>query len=195
LGFKQNCLGVFLGYLAFVKAFGSWMQELDLSCCHQITCHHLIAAAAQVAPISTTRKVLFASEHEVWPDFPEFINMEKLNLSRCWRIEHKSLQLWLKLVCPNLRELRAQHCGHPVEIILEIGSSLPNLLVLDLSEPEELVDIVGAVTRTKATCSPYRLQATRQSVYDPIQRDPRKENISNRLRELSLRGRSEITGW
>ncbi|KAG0615275.1 hypothetical protein M758_5G028200 [Ceratodon purpureus] len=172
-----------------------YLKELDFSFCHQITCHHLIAAAAKVAtiPMSTSRKALLTIEHEVWPDLPEFINMEKLNLSYCWRVEHKSLQLWLKLVCPNLLELRAQNCGHPLQMVLEIGPRLPNLLVLDLSEPEELMDIVGAVTRTKSKCSNSRFQASGQYVYDYIIWDPRKQYVENRLRELSLRGRSEMT--
>ena len=172
------------------------MQELDLSCCHQIACHHLIAAAAQVAaiPKSTTPKAMFSLENEAWPDFPELIRMENLNLSHCWRVDHKNLLRWLKLVCPNLLELRRKHCGHPLQIILEIGSSLPNLLALDLSEPEELVVTVGAVTRMNAICSNYKLQTTRHFDYDYILWDPRKQYVPNRLRELSLRGRSELTG-
>lgn len=169
------------------------MQELDLSCCHQVTCHHLIAAAAQVAtlPKNTTPTVLLTSGQELaWPCLPVLPNMKILNLSHCWRLEQRTLLMWLKLVCPDLLELRAPHCGQLLHIILEIVSSLSNLAVLDLSEREELTDIVGAVTRKRSI-----QQRSNPRLQNLPAWDPRKQyDFSGSLRELSLRGRSEITG-
>lgn len=98
--------------------------------------------------------------------------------------------MWLKLVCPSLQELRAPHCGQLLHIILEIGSSLSNLSVLDLSEVEELTDIVGAVTRIQLI--PHGASPRLQNL---LTWDPRKQyDVCTSLRVLSLRGRSEITG-
>ncbi|XP_024398316.1 BTB/POZ domain-containing protein FBL11 isoform X3 [Physcomitrium patens] len=161
------------------------LKELDLSGCHQITCHHLISAAAQngMKPKRIAQKTLVTIEQETWPELAEFINLETLILSHCWRVEQRNLVTWLNLVCPNLRELRAPHCPQLLQVILEIGSGLPNLSVLDLSVSEELVEIEGVVTRTKSTIS-QRL---------PLRWSFGKLHETNKLTDLSLRGHSEIT--
>lgn len=61
---------------------------------------------------------------------------------------------------------------------------LQHLSILDLSVPEEVVEINGAVTRRESILLDI----------SPLFWDMSKFNVENNWVELSLRGRSEITG-
>lgn len=169
------------------------MQELDLSCCYQITMNHLIAAAVQVPTVPKNKRPMTSRGIESWPDFPMLQNLRTVNLSHCWRVELTSLLQWLRLVGPNLLELRASHCGQSLHAMLELASSLSNLAVLDLSELEDGTDIVGAATQDHSTSE--RFDSMLVISEDFFREIPgARLKFGQSLQELSLRGRSELTG-
>lgn len=164
---------------------GLCMQEFDLSGCQQITFDLLLSSSAQ-APKFPKYKVLDCPVNRIrkqWPDIPVFEKLKKLNLSQCWRIDGSLLPFWLRHACPNITELRLSNCPQFQATTIPLVV-LQHLSILDLSVPEEIVEINGAVTRRESVLLDV----------SPLFWDMSKFNVENNWVELSLRGRSEITG-
>jgi hypothetical protein len=164
------------------------VQEVDLSGCQQVTGPLLFWSSAACNLLSKpSRKSNPLFPHKpLWPDIPCFENLKTFTLSRCWRIQEEDLCEWLAAACPKLLILRLQDCPQlAISIYTSLSACCPLLEVLDLSVTEEIVEMKGAVTVQKSQVL---------VVYPVTHGSYNKSDGLPNLKELSLRGRSELSG-
>lgn len=159
-----------------------YVQVLDLAGCPQVTVPLLFTSASQALKLHKPKTTVLTSIRH-WPEIPQFKSLGQLSLSQCLRINQNDLLSWLEMACPNLRVLHVSNCPQ-IQIELMSLTALPKLNHLDLSMPEELVELEGAVTKTKV-----RVLETTSSRLGYM-----KSICHTNLMGLSLRGRSEVTG-
>ncbi|KAH9557129.1 hypothetical protein CY35_07G068900 [Sphagnum magellanicum] len=162
-------------------------QEVDLSGCQQVTGPLLFWSSAACNLLSKpSRKSNPLFPHKpLWPDIPCFENLKTFTLSRCWRIQEEDLCEWLAAACPKLLILRLQDCPQlAISIYTSLSACCPLLEVLDLSVTEEIVEMKGAVTVQKSQVL---------VVYPVTHGSYNKSDGLPNLKELSLRGRSELS--
>ncbi|CAM6032829.1 unnamed protein product [Sphagnum compactum] len=163
-------------------------QEVDLSGCQQVTGPLLFWSSAvcnlELSKPSRMSNPLFPHK-PLWPDIPCFENLKTFTLSQCWRIQEEDLCEWLAAACPKLLILRLQDCPQlAISIYISLSACCPLLEVLDLSVTEEIVEMEGAVTVQKSQVL---------VVYPVTHGSYNKSDGLQNLKELSLRGRSELS--
>jgi hypothetical protein len=164
------------------------VQEVDLSGCQQVTGPLLFWSSAacnlELSKPSRISNPLFPHK-PLWPDIPCFENLKTFTLSQCWRIQEEDLCEWLAAACPKLLILRLQDCPQlAISIYISLSACCPLLEVLDLSVTEEIVEMKGAVTVQKSQVL---------VVYPVTHGSYNKSDGLQNLKELSLRGRSELS--
>ncbi len=165
------------------------VQEVDLSGCQQVTGPLLFWSSAacnlELSKPSRISNPLFPHK-PLWPDIPCFENLKTFTLSQCWRIQEEDLCEWLAAACPKLLILRLQDCPQiAISIYISLSACCPFLEVLDLSVTEEIVEMKGAVTVQKSQI--LVVYPVTHVLYN------KSDGLPN-LKELSLHGRSELSG-